>query len=65
MLYVGDRLDNDIRPAQEAGIPTALIRRGPWAHILNDTAISDRGLFHLGSLTELPEIIRKHNKPTT
>ncbi|WP_405113503.1 HAD family hydrolase [Micromonospora sp. NBC_01405] len=65
VLYVGDRLDNDIRPAQEAGIPTALIRRGPWGHILNDTAISDRCLFHLDSLTELPDLIRKHNKPTT
>jgi len=29
-LYVGDRLDNDIRPAQKAGLGTALIRRGPW-----------------------------------
>jgi FMN phosphatase YigB (HAD superfamily) len=30
LLYVGDRLDNDIRPAQAAGLATALIRRGPW-----------------------------------
>ncbi|MFI7287884.1 HAD hydrolase-like protein [Streptomyces anulatus] len=28
--YVGDRLDNDIRPALQAGLLTALIRRGPW-----------------------------------
>lgn len=31
ILYVGDRLDNDIRPAAAAGLRTALIRRGPWA----------------------------------
>jgi HAD superfamily hydrolase (TIGR01549 family) len=32
-LYVGDRLDNDIRPAVATGFKTALIRRGPWAVI--------------------------------
>jgi len=30
ILYVGDRLDNDIRPAADLGLRTALIRRGPW-----------------------------------
>lgn len=29
ILYVSDRLDNDIRPAVQAGLLTALIRRGP------------------------------------
>lgn len=33
ILYVGDRVDNDIRPAAEAGMLTALIRRGPWGWI--------------------------------
>jgi HAD superfamily hydrolase (TIGR01549 family) len=32
ILYVGDRLDNDIRPAKAVGLRTAFIRRGPWAH---------------------------------
>jgi HAD superfamily hydrolase (TIGR01662 family) len=61
VLYVGDRLDNDIRPAQEAGIATALVQRGPWGHILNDRAVSDRCLFQLDSLAELPDLVRKHN----
>ena len=30
ILYVGDRLDNDIRPAASLGLRTALIRQGPW-----------------------------------
>jgi HAD superfamily hydrolase (TIGR01549 family) len=42
VLYVGDRLDNDIRPAQAAGLATALLRRGPWGHILDDHVIADR-----------------------
>ena len=32
MLYVGDRLDNDVRPAKQVGLRTAFIRRGPWAY---------------------------------
>lgn len=30
ILYVGDRLDNDILLARDAGMRTAFIRRGPW-----------------------------------
>nr|WP_221474279.1 HAD family hydrolase [Planomonospora venezuelensis] len=33
ILYVGDRLDNDVFPARAAGMRTALIRRGPWGHL--------------------------------
>jgi HAD superfamily hydrolase (TIGR01549 family) len=33
ILYVGDRLDNDVLPAREAGMRTALLRRGPWGHL--------------------------------
>ncbi|HEX6076010.1 MAG TPA: HAD family hydrolase [Micromonosporaceae bacterium] len=62
VLYVGDRLDNDIRPAQEAGIATALIRRGPWGYILEDPAVRDRCLFQIDSLDELPDLVRKHNE---
>ncbi|MEE6257994.1 HAD family hydrolase [Plantactinospora sonchi] len=62
VLYVGDRLDNDIRPAQEAGIATALVRRGPWGYILDDHAVTDRCLLQLDSLAELPELVRKHNE---
>lgn len=61
VLYVGDRLDNDIRPAQEAGIATARIRRGPWGHILHDPEVEERCLFHLDGLAELPARVAAHN----
>jgi HAD superfamily hydrolase (TIGR01549 family) len=32
IAYVGDRLDNDIRPARAAGLFTVFIRRGPWGY---------------------------------
>jgi HAD superfamily hydrolase (TIGR01549 family) len=62
VLYVGDRLDNDIRPAQEVGILTALIVRGPWGHILDMPPISDRCLFKVESLAELPDLVRTYNE---
>jgi HAD superfamily hydrolase (TIGR01549 family) len=61
VLYVGDRLDNDVRPAQLAGMPTALIRRGPWGHILTDEESARRCLFRIDSLDELPALVAKHN----
>lgn len=61
ILYVGDRLDNDVRPAQEVGLATAVLRRGPWGHILRDDDIETRCLFRLDGLTELPELVGQHN----
>lgn len=33
VCYVGDRLDNDVLPAQRAGMMPVLIRRGPWGYL--------------------------------
>ena len=33
VAYVGDRIDNDVRPATEAGMLAVWIRRGPWGVI--------------------------------
>ncbi|MFJ7212744.1 HAD family hydrolase [Amycolatopsis sp. NPDC098790] len=61
VLYVGDRLDNDVRPAQEAGILTARVRRGPWGHILDMPEVDRHCLFHLSGLAELPARVAAHN----
>ncbi|MGC4783781.1 HAD family hydrolase [Micromonospora zamorensis] len=61
ILYVGDRPDNDARPAQEAGMKTCLIRRSPWGHILDMPAVSERCLFRIDSLDELSTLVAKHN----
>jgi HAD superfamily hydrolase (TIGR01509 family) len=31
--YVGDRADNDVLPAHQAGMTSVFIRRGPWGYI--------------------------------
>ena len=57
-LYVGDRLDNDIRPAVAVGFKTALVRRGPWATIQQRDPDADRlPTMRLDSLSELPQRI--------
>ncbi|MFJ1914140.1 HAD family hydrolase [Streptomyces sp. NPDC088147] len=62
ILYVGDRLDNDIRPALAAGMRTALIRRGPWATIQWATEAAKRlPTMRIDSLSELPEQIAELN----
>ena len=64
-LYVGDRLDNDIRPAARLGLRTALIRRGPWAMIQQDDPDADRvPTMRIDSLAELPARIAAFNAAT-
>ncbi|GAA2600873.1 MULTISPECIES: HAD family hydrolase [Streptomyces] len=62
ILYVGDRCDNDIRPADEAGMRTALVRRGPWATIQWESAAArELPTFRIEGLTELDGLIRQFN----
>ncbi|GAA2387368.1 HAD family hydrolase [Streptomyces viridochromogenes] len=62
MLYVGDRVDNDIRPAHAAGMHTALVRRGPWATIQwrSEEALK-LPTFRVESLLELSGLIARFN----
>jgi len=55
VAYVGDRIDNDIRPARGAGMRAVWIRRGPWGALREDRG----GDAHLvvRSLDELVERI--------
>ncbi|MFD5654661.1 HAD family hydrolase [Streptomyces sp. NPDC127039] len=62
ILYVGDRCDNDIRPAREAGMQTALVRRGPWATIQWESPEArELPTFRVESLSELDGLIRRFN----
>ena len=48
IVYVGDRIDNDIAPAKRVGMRTAYIQRGPWGWIHRAQARS-RGTVGLAS----------------
>jgi FMN phosphatase YigB (HAD superfamily) len=38
IAYVGDRVENDVLPARQAGLCAILLRRGPWATIAMGTS---------------------------
>lgn len=62
ILYVGDRLDNDIRPAAARGLRTALIRRGPWGVIQQHTAeAATLPTMRIDTLDELPALVAAFN----
>jgi FMN phosphatase YigB (HAD superfamily) len=50
VAYVGDRADNDVGPALEAGLVAFHLRRGPWGRLQETPA----GAIPIGSLAELP-----------
>ncbi|HEV2344178.1 MAG TPA: HAD family hydrolase [Actinocrinis sp.] len=58
ICYVGDRLDNDLRPAWDAGLRTAHIRRGPWGHMAAyDSDLIAKADFRLTTLADLPALL--------
>jgi HAD superfamily hydrolase (TIGR01549 family) len=56
IAYVGDRVDNDVRPARAAGMIAVHIRRGPWGY-LQDGA--EEAHLRVDSLAELPEVLER------
>lgn len=55
VLYVGDRVDNDVLPAGAAGMATCWLTRGPWGQLqeLPEDVEPDLVLEGLGELPEL------------
>jgi HAD superfamily hydrolase (TIGR01662 family) len=62
IVYVGDRLDNDLKPAKAAGMRAAFIRRGPWGYIWERhhdmAAVAD---WRMTTLDELPGLVATVN----
>jgi FMN phosphatase YigB (HAD superfamily) len=54
ILYVGDRVDNDVLPALAAGLLAVRVRRGAHADVE-----SPEGIVTIGSLVELPEALAR------
>jgi FMN phosphatase YigB (HAD superfamily) len=53
IAYVGDRVDNDVEPALEAGMTAVHLRRGPWGYLHEPPPRAIR----VRSLAELPEAL--------
>ena len=54
IAYVGDRVDNDVRPALAAGMFAVHIRRGPWGYLQDGARDAD---VCIESLDELPKAL--------
>ena len=57
VLYVGDRLDNDVLPARSVGMQTALIRRGPWGFLHAEWPQAAQADSIIDSLSEIPDLL--------
>jgi len=61
ILYVGDRLDNDVLPARAAGMRTAFLRRGPWGFIHGQRPEAALADLRLESLSELAHVLARRS----
>jgi HAD superfamily hydrolase (TIGR01662 family) len=57
IAYVGDRIDNDIAPAKQAGMFAVFIRRGPWGHVHAHLPGVELADIRLDSLAPLPALL--------
>lgn len=64
VLYVGDRVDNDVLPAAAHGLLTCWLRRGPWG-VLQDLPMDGDADLVLDGLGELPHLLQTWATPRT
>ncbi|MBA2247880.1 MAG: HAD hydrolase-like protein, partial [Chloroflexia bacterium] len=60
VVYVGDRLDNDVLPAQAIGMHAVFLRRGPWGYLhagWPEMATVEHRIDHLGGIHQVIERI--------
>lgn len=61
IAYVGDRVDNDILPAQAVGMTAVFIERGPWGRIHAQKSDAARADIRIAALSDLPEALESFN----
>jgi HAD superfamily hydrolase (TIGR01549 family) len=57
IAYVGDRLDNDVLPARQAGMYSIFIRRGPWGYVQATWPEVDQADARIESLLEIADVL--------
>jgi HAD superfamily hydrolase (TIGR01549 family) len=63
IAYVGDRIDNDIRPATAAGMRAIFLRRGPWACLQAGRDPVPQADASIDDLTTIVEVVRGLDGP--
>jgi HAD superfamily hydrolase (TIGR01549 family) len=63
IVYIGDRLDNDLKPAKTVGMRTIFVRRGPWGYVWEQHPdLADAADWRVKSLGELPALLTAINQ---
>jgi HAD superfamily hydrolase (TIGR01662 family) len=63
IAYVGDRVDNDMKPAKAAGLHPIYLRRGPWGFIFSEhPELAGSADWQVGSLAEIPPLLAAVNR---
>lgn len=63
IAYVGDRVDNDVKPAKAAGLHTIYLRRGPWGYLgAGHPDLAAAADWQVGSLAEIPPLLAAANR---
>jgi FMN phosphatase YigB (HAD superfamily) len=57
IAYVGDRLDNDVLPALDAGMAAIFVKRGPWGALHATRPEIARATAVIDNLTQLPAVL--------
>lgn len=57
IAYVGDRVDNDVRPAAGAGMLAVHVRRGPWGYLQANQPDAAMARLRISSLLELVDAL--------
>lgn len=65
IAYVGDRFDNDVLPAQEAGMLAVFIRRGSWGYIHAEREDVGRADLRIDTLSSLAPLLAPRRRQRT
>jgi FMN phosphatase YigB (HAD superfamily) len=63
IAYVGDRVDNDVVPAKQAGMLAVHLRRGPWGYIHAEWPQVAEADLRIDSLAELVAALDGWQRP--
>jgi FMN phosphatase YigB (HAD superfamily) len=58
VLYIGDRVDNDVLPAKAIGMKAVLMRRGPWGYLHAEWPQAAQADAIVNSLLEIPDLVK-------
>lgn len=57
IAYVGDRIDNDVLPANAAGMVSVFLARGPWGQLHATWPEAEQATVRVGDLSELVDAL--------